>query len=149
MGLIKYPLQDKRIFIIEDRADVRAVYEAMLKRHVKELGFDLWGVQSLKFLKEFGVPDILLLDLMLPNGVSGFDVYDQIRQLPQYANMPVVAVSASEPATILKKLKAKNFSGLITKPFDIVTFPRKIAEVMREPGFKHIQYNNVNARFKM
>ncbi|MEL6408716.1 MAG: response regulator [Chloroflexota bacterium] len=145
----KYPLGDKRIFVIEDQPDIRAVYEMMLKRYVKEIGFDFWGQESLKHLKAFGVPDILILDLMLPHGVSGFDVYDQIRELPQYKTTRVVAVSASEPSTVLRKLKAKGFSGLVTKPFDIMTFPKKLVEVMKSDSFVHIHYSTSSARFKL
>jgi len=141
MSIQSYPLKDKRVFVVEDKGNNRAVMESVLRPLVHEIGFDDWGVNSLEKLKEFGDVDLILLDLRLPNNTSGFDVYEQIRSDPDYADTPVIAVSASEPDTVLPRLRSSGFSGLISKPIDILKFPLHIARVMKAEKFTHIEYS--------
>ncbi len=140
MSIKSYPLKDKRIFVVEDTGNNRAVMESMLRPLVDDMGFDDWGVNSLEKLKEFGKVDLILLDLRLPNNTSGFDVYQQIRHDPDYADTPVIAVSASEASTVLSKLRAMGFRGLISKPIDVLKFPFQIAKIMKAEKFTHIEY---------
>ena len=70
------------------------------------------------------------LDLMLKDNVSGFDLYDEIRSLPKYADVPIVAVSAIDPSIAIPKTRAKGFSGFIAKPIDSHLFAKQIAALL-------------------
>jgi CheY-like chemotaxis protein len=74
--------------------------------------------------------DLIILDLMLKDGVSGFDVFQRIREMPQYAQIPIVAVSASDSAVALPRARALGFSGYISKPIDEALFPKQIAQII-------------------
>ncbi len=74
--------------------------------------------------------DLIILDLMLPNQRSGFDVFDELRSLPQIAKVPIIAVSAAEVSFAVPHAKSKGFSGFISKPIDFVLFPKQIAAVI-------------------
>jgi CheY-like chemotaxis protein len=114
--------------------------EFALQSDTIEVGFDNWGCNSMDQLKVFGDVDLILLDLMLPNNLSGFAVYQQIRDDPQYAETPVIVVSASEPAIVLHRLKVEGFAGLISTPMDIFKLPQDIAKIMKAETFIHIEY---------
>jgi CheY-like chemotaxis protein len=73
---------------------------------------------------------MIILDLTLPRGVSGYDIYDEIRAMPQFDKVPIVAVSATDPVIGIPKAKLKGFSGFIAKPIDDVHFPRQLAKIM-------------------
>jgi len=71
--------------------------------------------------------DLIVLDLMLAEGVTGFDLFDQIRGIEKYAAVPIIAVSAMDPSIAIPKLRKQGFSGFIAKPIDNVQFPRQLA----------------------
>lgn len=91
--------------------------------------FDQWGRDTIEKLDKYN-PDLIILDLMLPNGNSGYDVFNQIREYPEYDNVPIVAISASEPAFALPKTKSMGFSGFIAKPIDEALFPKQMAKIL-------------------
>ncbi len=123
-------LNDKRIFIVEDNLANRAIEQMILERNGAKTAIERYGTTTIERLKAFAPVDIIIMDLMLPDGVSGFDVTDQIRQLPEFSQTPVVAVSAADPAESMPRAKAKGFSGFISKPIDFDRFPQQIARIL-------------------
>lgn len=123
-------LDGKRIFIVEDNLANRAIEQLLLEKYGAEVAFERWGRDTLRRLQNFGAVDVIVMDLMLPGGVSGFDIADEIRALPEYIDVPIVAVSASDPAETLPIARAKGFAGFISKPVDFNQFPRQIARVI-------------------
>lgn len=123
-------LQGKRIFVVEDNVQNRIVFTMTLKLHGAWLEFERWGRDALWRLQTYGKVDLIILDLMLHGDVSGYDIFDEIRQLPQYDTVPIVAVSASESAVALPKTREKGFAEFIAKPIDDDLFPKQIARVI-------------------
>lgn len=123
-------LKDKFIYIVEDNTQNRVVFQMSLVLTGARVEFERWGRDAVTRLEGFRRVDLIILDLMLHNGVSGYDIFDEIRGLPQYDSIPIVAVSAAEPAIALPKTKLKGFSGFISKPIDDSLFPRQIAQIL-------------------
>jgi CheY-like chemotaxis protein len=123
-------LQGKRIFIVEDNVQNRVVFTMVLQIHGARVEFDRWGRETLSRMRNFPNMDLIILDLMLPNGVTGYQVFDEIRTVPDYAAVPIIAVSAAEPAIALPKTREKGFNGFIAKPVDDELFPKQLARVM-------------------
>ncbi len=109
-------LQGKQIFIVEDNTLNRVVYQITLGVAGAYLEFDRWGREAVDRLKRTRKWDLIILDLMLYGGISGFDVFSAIREMPQYDTVPIVAISASEPAVAMPKARELGFSGFISKP---------------------------------
>ena len=120
-------LTNKRIFIVEDNAPNRAIMQTILEQHGARVAFERWGRNTVEELKRFAPVDIILLDLMYPNNVTGFDIYDLIRAEPQFAYVPIVAVSAMDASVAVPKTRAKGFAGFIGKPVDFELFPQQVA----------------------
>lgn len=123
-------LKNKRIFIIEDNLNNRAIMQLLLERQGAVVGFERWGNETLQRLKAFEPVDIILLDLMFPNNITGYDVFDQIRSEPGYNHVPVVAVSASDPSEAIPKTREKGFAGFISKPIRNNVFVSQISSVL-------------------
>lgn len=109
-------LAGKRIFITEDDSLNRVVYTMILKSSGAILEFDRWGRETINRLHTFN-PDLIILDLML-RGDSGYHLFQEIKRLPQFANVPIVAISASDPSLSLPKCQELGFSGFIAKPIE-------------------------------
>lgn len=120
---------DTTILIVEDDpdqlslADMRvamAGYRARLAASVEAL---------LESLRRDGVPDLMLLDVMLPDG-NGFDILGKLRQHPHYALVPVVMLTVkAEPEDILRGLSL-GADGYITKPYSKAVLADTIRRVL-------------------
>jgi two-component system chemotaxis sensor kinase CheA len=109
-------LKGKRIFIIEDNAGNLAIASAYLESQGAIIRFERRGVNTPQVIVSQLPIDLILTDLMLPKNASGFDVIDQIRQVPDLAQIPVVAVSAADPDVAMPIARQKGFAGFISKP---------------------------------
>ncbi len=61
--------------------------------------------------------DLLILDIMMP-GLSGFEVYDRVRDDPGIRHMPVLFISAAADQHAAE-LKQRGVTAVISKPFDL------------------------------
>lgn len=123
-------LQGKRVFIVEDNLENRIIAQVLLKEQGAEIAFERWGRAAVDKLKAFAPVDIILLDLMFPGNVSGFDIFDQIRAIPEFNHIPIVAVSAADSSTAIPKAQIKGFAGFISKPVEFSAFARQVADVI-------------------
>jgi two-component system, cell cycle response regulator DivK len=129
--MIEPILKDKRIFYIEDDPKNRAIVQTILEAAGARMEFEKWGFQevALPKLRAYRA-DLILLDLMFPMGISGYDIFDAIRHNMILSHLPVVAVSAADASVEIPKARSKGFAGFIGKPIDIRLFPHQIASVL-------------------
>lgn len=124
-------LKDKRIFYIEDDLKNRSIVQAILEQAGARFSFERWGKdETLQRLHDFSPVDIILLDLMFPDHVSGYDIYARIRADSQFAAVPILIVSAADPAIEMPKARKLGLSGFIAKPIDFRLFPQQIADCL-------------------
>jgi len=104
----------KTVLIIEDEEDAAELFAEMMR---------VSGFRVLKTSNSSPVlsmitvekPDVIILDIMMPE-ISGLDILRQMRHDPEFANIPVVVVSAkSMPADIKNGMEA-GASTYLTKP---------------------------------
>jgi two-component system, chemotaxis family, sensor kinase CheA len=124
-------LQGKRIFIVEDNRENRSIMQLLLEREGAQVSFERWGTDAAERLNAFAPVDIILLDLMFPNNVTGYQVFDEIRKLSAYDGVPIVAVSAAEAEVAIPKAYDRGFAGFISKPIiDYELFVRQVASIL-------------------
>jgi CheY-like chemotaxis protein len=123
-------LHKKRIFIVEDDLFNRSIMQTLLERQGAVIAFERWGADTVERLQAFSPVDIILMDLMFPNDVTGYDIFDKVRAHTEFDHIPIVAVSASDPSSEIPKVKSKGFAGFITKPVNFALFARQIADIL-------------------
>ncbi|KAB2902666.1 MAG: response regulator [Anaerolineae bacterium] len=123
-------LKNKHIFIVEDDIANRAIIQMMLEREGAKTAIDRWGVDALPRIRAFAPVDLILLDLMFPAGISGFDIFDEIRRESDLAHIPIIAVSAMDPSLAIPKTQIKGFNGFIPKPIEYELFVHQIVSVL-------------------
>lgn len=135
------------IFAIDDLPDNIALYSVTLERICKKYGFEMKGDKKIEKLLKFGYADIILLDLNLPD-TDGFELFKIIKSHKVYEDTDIIAISASEPETILPRLIKLGFAGLITKPINISGFPNQLRKILYPQQFIHIEYIKPNSKFR-
>lgn len=123
-------LQGKRIYIVEDSPTNMDILERILRQHGATIFQDAWGFYAPEKIKQLMPVDLILLDLMLPCRMSGYDIFDKIKAKVDLASIPIVIVTASDANLELTKARNKGFNGFIQKPIDQETFPRMLASVL-------------------
>tara|TARA_R110000823_G_scaffold154600_1_gene285497 strand:+ start:791 stop:1189 length:399 start_codon:yes stop_codon:yes gene_type:complete len=121
----------KRILMIEDEPDIRAVAELALEAIG---GFELTacesGQQALEQIDRCK-PQLIVLDVMMP-GMDGPATLKAIRLLPDYAATPAVFMTAKVQSDEVQGYLAQGASGVIPKPFDPLTLADQIREIWNE-----------------
>jgi len=85
-----------RILVVEDDAEIRTGLAHQLERAGYRV-FVATGVKDARLRLRTAVPDLVLLDLGLPDG-SGLDLLDELRCDERGELVPVVVLTASDPA---------------------------------------------------
>jgi CheY-like chemotaxis protein len=123
-------LSGKRIVVVEDDAKNMAIIAVTLKRHGAIVVQDMWNSGTVEVIEELMPVDMILLDLMLRGGRSGYDIIDKIKSRPGLASIPIVIVSAADASVEMQKARQKGCMGYIEKPINYYTFPRSIATIL-------------------
>jgi DNA-binding response OmpR family regulator len=75
------------------------------------------------------VPDLILLDVMLP-GESGFDILRRLRAHPVLKQIPIIMVTAVSAREDVMRALAADANGYITKPFKFDVLMKSIKAVL-------------------
>ena len=106
------------VYIVEDDASIRELEIYALKNSEFEVkGFE--NGKSFINALESKVPDIALLDIMLPEE-DGLALLTSIRQTPAYSDLPVIMVTAKTSEIDAVKGLDMGADDYITKPFGVM-----------------------------
>jgi two-component system, cell cycle response regulator DivK len=75
-------------------------------------------------------PDIVLLDLLLPDG-NGVDLYAELRRDESWRTLPIVAVTAQALTGDAERLLELGFDGVLHKPIETRSFVLAVESFVR------------------
>jgi DNA-binding response OmpR family regulator len=120
----------KKIMIVDDEQDQIATFEYVVQS--SKSNYEIIsvndGMQCLQLLKNNQIPDLILLDIMMPK-MSGWEVFKRIKEIPSCKDVPIIFLTAR---TDVMAKKAGSFLGddYIEKPFDSQNLLKRINEVL-------------------
>ena len=81
----------KKIMMVDDEKDQLYTMKKVLEKANNDYEFIpvTSGPKCLKLLKDAVIPDIIFLDIMMPE-MSGWQVFDKIKSNPDWKNIPIV-----------------------------------------------------------
>ena len=120
----------KRVLIVEDEEAVRELEKFILETQGYEVMEARDGLEGLA-KAEFRKPDIILLDLMMPD-VSGGRMYDEMMQHPATAGIPIIVVTGKPDAHEIfdDQIGPDN---VIMKPFEADALLGRIRQHIGDP----------------
>ena len=119
------------ILLVEDDPDQLALGELRLTM----AGYQVHSVDRAKalsrYLRQQARPDLLLLDVMLPDG-NGFDILAQLRGRPEFSTLPIVLLTAKAELVDIRNGLALGADGYITKPYSKNQLAEVIGKVLKQ-----------------
>ena len=112
---------EKTIYVVEDNLDISELITIILN----DAGFQVGAATVESFYKQLKtkIPDLILLDIMLPDG-NGVEVCKELKQEEAFKNVPLILMSAhARMNSIVRECSADDF---IAKPFDIFELTDKV-----------------------
>ena len=122
----------RTILVVDDNPDVIQSLKIGLENSLSE--YQVVGVEDgqkcLEVLKKDVKPDIILLDIMMPQ-MSGWELFDRIKKDPLLNTIPVIFLTARTDRTAKN---AGSFLGddYIEKPFNITELKRRIDIIIQK-----------------
>jgi CheY-like chemotaxis protein len=120
----------KRILVVEDEDAVRELERFILEGAGYEVMEARDGLEGLA-KAEFRRPDLILLDLMMPD-VSGGRMFDEMKEHPATSGIPIVVVTGKPDAHQMfdEEIGPEN---VIMKPFEATALLARIQDHIGDP----------------
>jgi CheY-like chemotaxis protein len=105
-------MQAPKILVVEDDDDIRDSLKELLEEEGYQVDTAPNGEQALAKLQDQELPQLILLDLMMPV-MDGWQFQKELRRIPSYAAVPIIVISASKFSR-----EPLNAAAFIPKPLD-------------------------------
>ena len=115
-----------RILVVEDDDTLRDILAEALREDGYKVELAADGEIALELAQHWR-PDLLILDLMMPN-MDGEELVSSMRQVQGSASLPIIVVSASRRA---EEVGARiGAQAALRKPFDLFELTERVSEAL-------------------
>lgn len=127
----------KLVYCVEDDAGIRELITLALST----ADFDIMGFEeSESFYAQIKkrVPDLILLDLMLPK-TDGMTILKELKKNTIYSDIPVIILTAKSLELDKVKGLESGADDFITKPFGVLELLARVKAVLRRSSRKEVE----------
>jgi len=121
----------KKIMVVDNEQDflltIKAVFQSFSDEY--ELVTADSGMQCFDLLKNNNLPDLILLDIMMPE-MNGWEVARKLRENLEWRKIPIIFLTAIEDETS-KRTGSIIGKDYIEKPFEITDLKEKIDKALK------------------
>jgi len=121
-------MSTKRVLIIDDEADIRAIIQGCLEDIAE---WDVFTADSGEQGVQLAVttqPDGILMDVSMP-GMGGLEAFQALHADPRTHAIPVALLTAKMLPEDQDYLANLGIAGIIAKPFDPMTLVEQVIDV--------------------
>lgn len=133
-------LQDMSFLYVEDDPRSRKLMNLILTKAMQVKNITMFADSTdfeARIVTLTPIPDVILLDIHV-EPYDGFEMLAMVRQMEQFRQSKVVALTASVMNEEVKALKAKGFDATISKPLKLTEFPTLIERIVNGESIWHI-----------
>lgn len=137
-------MKKTKIVVIEDEADILEIIDYNLSKEGYEVCSALDGEEGLQLVKK-EVPDLVLLDLMLP-GLDGIEVCRKLKADAATQSISIIMVTAKGEESDIVLGLGMGADDYVTKPFSPRELMARIKSVLRRGSLKEDNTQNQISR---
>ncbi len=117
LGALNDVLRGKKVLIADD--DVRNIFSLTksLEQYQMEVYSAMNGKEALQQMQDNPDISVILMDMMMPE-MDGYESIRRVRAMPQFARLPIIAVTAKAMTGDREKCIKAGASDYISKPVD-------------------------------
>ncbi len=117
----------EKVLIVDD--DIRNVFAltSVLEQHGLSVLYAENGREGIEVLEQHDDVTVVLMDIMMPE-MDGYATTSAIRRMPQFAGLPIIALTAKAMKGDREKAIESGASDYVTKPVD----PDHLLSVMEQ-----------------
>lgn len=124
-----------KILIVDDDTFLLNMYSIKFSKNGFEVATCQNGIDALKKITEGFVPDIILLDLVMP-GMDGLDLLKEVRSKNLISNATIVMLTNQSDSADIEKAKELKANGYIVKattiPSEVINEVRRIHDAAQK-----------------
>lgn len=124
----------KKILIAEDRPSSRELIRTVLEGCGYSVAEAVDGRQAVELAKREN-PDLLIVDLQMP-ALDGLGVLAELRRDERFADVPIVALTASAMQGDRERALEAGFTEYITKPVNLRFLRQEITRLLDTAGLE-------------
>jgi DNA-binding response OmpR family regulator len=121
-------VMNANLMIVEDDDRVRAALRLAMEDEGYEVTEARHGEAALDLLREYGTPDVMIVDLMLGGDLDGFSC---IREIRRDHDVPIIVVSARDDTHDVVAALEAGADDYVTKPFEIKEITARMRALRR------------------
>ena len=123
-------MNHKRILVVDDELSILVPIKFLLEKNNFIVELAQSGRDALDTIAQTK-PDLILLDIMLPD-LDGYEIYQMIRDKPEWVDIKVIYLSAKSRDVDIAKGLNLGADAYITKPFSNAELLEKIESLLEE-----------------
>lgn len=123
----------KKILIVDDHADLRKLIRLTLLGSDYQLQEAASGDEALERTREWR-PDLLILDVMMPGSLNGFQVCETLKADPDLRGTAVMLVTARAQKSDLQEGAAVGADVYLVKPFSPMELLERVGTLLDGRG---------------
>ena len=104
----------KKILIVDDEKIQLSIVEEILSSEFNVVSAES-GKIALEIISNGYLPDLILLDIIMPE-MNGFELYNNIREINNFENIPILFLTSVTEGVEIKRAKDIGAADYIMKP---------------------------------
>jgi DNA-binding NtrC family response regulator len=125
--------RNETVLLVEDEPTLRDLAQMLLQ----ELGYQVISASSgleaqHAWAKDKERIDILLTDLVMPDGVTGFELAQKLQR--ERPSLKVLLTSGYDPEKVMQDMPASRGFAFIQKPYRAEALARALRQCLERPG---------------
>ncbi|MCM2388455.1 HAMP domain-containing protein [Streptomyces albipurpureus] len=130
-----FSFDNEKVLIVDD--DIRNVFAltSVLEQHGLSVLYAENGREGIEVLEQHDDVTVVLMDIMMPE-MDGYATTTAIRRMPQFAGLPIIALTAKAMKGDREKAIESGASDYVTKPVDPDHLLAVMEQWMRGEGIK-------------
>ncbi|WP_305042530.1 response regulator [Geoalkalibacter sp.] len=119
----------KKILVVDDQLTVRRLVEMTLEtRGLRVLQAE--SGEAGVALARAGRPDLIIMDIMMPGGMDGFEAVRLLRAQPETHACPIIMLTAKDQKSERLRAFEAGVSDYLAKPFKLSELLQKVDSLL-------------------